>query len=95
MATAGVKKITVSLPPEVVSDLDFIALRMRISRSALLGGVLSECIPGLLAVARCVPASGEVGAEDVRRARGASAEIIGEQIKVLLAGGGDDLFSGQ
>lgn len=93
MATDGVRKVTVSLPPSVVDDLDFIASRMRISRSALLSGVLGECVPGLLAVAKCVPAEGDVGEDDVRRARGASAEIIGEKIKLLLAGGEDDLFT--
>lgn len=94
MATDGVRKVSVSLAPSVVEDLDFIATQMRMSRSALLSGVLEEALPGLLAVAKCVPADGDMSVQDVRRARGASAEVIGEKIRLLLAGGEDDLFSG-
>lgn len=95
---AGVRKITVSLPPNVVDQLDFVSSRLRCSRSALLSEVLGHSMPSLVQIASCIPEVGQDVTEvDARRLRGVSAEVIGEQVRKLLAMsegvGQDDLFS--
>lgn len=94
----GFRKITVSLPPEVVDQLDFVASRLRCSRSALLSEVLGFSIPSLVPIASCIPEAGQdVTESDARRLRGVSAQVIGDQVRKLLELGQgvdqDDLFA--
>lgn len=95
---AGVRKVTVSLPPDVVDQLDFVSSRLRCSRSALLSEVLGHSMPALVQLASCIPEVGQDVTEvDARRLRGVSAAVIGEQVRKLLemseGVGQDDLFS--
>lgn len=94
MSSSSVKRITVSLSPEVVGRLDYVSHKMRCSRSAFLSQLLSSSLPGLVELADCLPSPGsEVTGSDARRLRGISAKIIGNEVARLLSGGQDDLFT--
>lgn len=69
------KSVTVTLPLTVLADLDRVARRMKVTRSALLSEMLG---PSVAAMAEVVDALPEVGATstDVRRARGKSVALI-------------------
>jgi hypothetical protein len=93
MSSPKVRKITVSLPEEVVSNLDHISKKMRISRSALLSSLLASGLPGLVEVVDCMPDAGvEFTGSDARRLRGVSGKVIGAEISRLISGGQDDMF---
>lgn len=87
-------RVTVSLPDDIVSDLDFIADRFGVSRSGVLAGFLREIVPPAREVAGLLPPAGSAVTEaDVMRFRGASADVISKQIAKLLVGEvQDDLF---
>lgn len=94
MASPKVRKITLSLPPDTVEQLDFVAARLRCSRSALVSELLKHSIGSLVQIASCLPEDlDSVTEADARRLRGESARVIGEQVGKLLAGAQDDLFS--
>lgn len=88
-------RITVSLPDDLVADLDFIASRFGASRSGVLSGFLREMVPAAREVAELMPPPGTEATEaDVKRFRGASARVISDQITKLLIGEvQDDLFT--
>lgn len=88
-------RITASLPPEVIDQLDFCSKRMRCSRSALLAYLLPEMLGPLSRILVNIPETGEITASDARRARGESGRILGDEIGKLLSGAQDDLFSGR
>lgn len=70
-----------SLPPGVVRDLDFVARRLRFTRSGLLSAVLAEAIGPLVTIANSLPPAGDdVTSDDVRRFRGVSAQVISETV---------------
>lgn len=87
-------RVTVSLPDDLVSDLDFIADRFGVSRSGVLAGFLSQIVPPAREIAGLMPPDGSALTEsDVKRFRGASADVISKQIAKLLIGEvQDDLF---
>tara|TARA_R100001126_G_scaffold9124_1_gene4669 strand:+ start:248 stop:517 length:270 start_codon:yes stop_codon:yes gene_type:complete len=87
-------RVTVSLPDELVSDIDFVAHRFEVSRSGLLAALLSHTMPTIMEIVTLMPdPSGEVTEADVKRFRGASADVISKQIAALLMGGQNDLFT--
>ena len=87
------RKISVSLPVDIVHKLDFISMKLRCSRSGLLSQILLQSVDPLVAIAQCLPDPGvELTEVDARRLRGSSARIIGEQVATLLSGAQDDLF---
>ena len=93
MSNSKVRKITVSLPGDVVSSLDHISGKMRVSRSAFLSSLLASSLPPLVELVDCMPEPDEaLTGSDVRRLRGISGEIIGDEIARLISGGQDDLF---
>jgi len=93
MASSKVRKVTVSLPVDVVSNLDHISKKMRVSRSALLSSLLASSLPSLVTVVDCLPDPGvELTGSDARRLRGVSGQVIGDEIARLISGGQDDLF---
>ena len=87
-------RITISLPDQLLADLDFIASRFGVSRSGVVAGLLQEVVPPTREIASLMPPSGHSVTEgDVRRFRGASAEIISKQLARALLGDQHDLFS--
>lgn len=92
--SSKISRITVSIPSDSISQLDYVARKLRCSRSALLGQILAESMPALQQIASCLPDPGkDVGPGDARRFRGESARVIGEQVAKLIEGAQDDFFS--
>lgn len=88
-------RVTVSMPDDLLSDLDYVAGRFGISRSGVVTGLLGQVLPSVREIAALLPPEvSEATEADVKRFRGASAEIISRQIAKLLAGEVQhDLFS--
>lgn len=83
-----------SLPTSVVSNLDFLAGTMGVSRSALVSALMSDVLPPLIPLAK-VAAQG-VTEGDSRRYRGEFASELNAMLERLndgLEGVQDDLFS--
>lgn len=90
-----VKRVTVSLPPDVLSMLDEVAKLLLLSRSAFLSGFLRESLPMALTMAKAAHESVD-GDPAVRRYRDSSKADIDDLIKRLTTlGGQDDLFGGK
>ncbi|KTT15715.1 hypothetical protein [Pseudomonas parafulva] len=85
-------KISITISPEVLDDLDFVAGRLSISRSALIGSMLPEGLHALRELAELLPLNPTP--EDVVRLRGESELVVRSRIE-SLKGMADDLFSGQ
>jgi len=77
------KVVSLSLPPEVVSDLNYIHRRMGISKSALVTSLLQGGLPSLRQLLESLPP--EPDDKDMKRFRGASAELILSEINRLQA----------
>lgn len=75
------KRITLSLSPDVATQLDTVSAQMGISRSALASELLSETLPALSAFVR--NAQGSTSSDTVLRLRGASATAIRAQLDGL------------
>lgn len=78
MAKKGMRRVNVSLPDRLADDLDYMAVRMGITRSALVGELLQE-VSRLAEIMRDVPEDG-VTPGDVLRARGRSLALIQERV---------------
>lgn len=99
----GSKKITVSLPPAVVDDLDFIASTIGLSRSALLSSILAQSLPAVKAtVVTLIGAANDAIAESDGDAEAASKRYnahskaaIDDFMERVISGGQDDLFNGK
>ena len=74
------KSVTFTLPMTLVADLDRIAGRMKVTRSALLGELLRVPVAAMAEVMAAIPESGATSA-DVRRARGKSAALVSAAVK--------------
>ena len=74
------KSVTFTLPMTLVADLDVIAKRMKVTRSALLGELLRVPVAAMAEVVGCIPETGATSA-DVRRARGKSAVLMATAVK--------------
>lgn len=98
MSGRSVKRVTLSLPPKVVSDLDFVSSRMGISRSALVSSLLSGSLPSIIPLVTVVTAAkdGNGGEAEAKRYMGDFAASLDEQMKRLnsgIEGLEDDLFA--
>lgn len=95
MSGPSVKRITVSLPPEVLEQLDLVAKAMGLSRSAFLSGLLGQTLPPICSLASVTPPDGSEGSS--RRYRGElvshiNSMISGLQDELRDLEGQDDLF---
>lgn len=88
------KKISVSLPSGLVDQLDLIADRLGVSRSAFLTAYLNEGLPALVSLVEGLPTGGDALTEaDAQRFRGKSAQLIRDMVaKLIVEGGQNDLF---
>lgn len=87
---AKTSKISVSLPAELVEDLDYLSARMGVSRSAIIAEMLSEAAAEARRLIALVPPNPTPA--DVLRMRGQSEEAIRTRLE-SLKGMTDDLFS--
>lgn len=73
MARSNVRKVSLSLPSDLVRDIDFVAAALGLSRSAFISAYLRDAITPLVPLAHVVSTS---GSSDAKRYRGESMEAI-------------------
>lgn len=83
-------KISVSLPSEIVDDLDYLSSRIGVSRSALIGQLMSESVPEVRRLLELVPPNPTPA--ELLRMRGQSEDAIRQRLQ-SLKGMTDDLFT--
>lgn len=86
----AMSKISVSLPAQLVEDLDYLASRTGVSRSALIGELLSEAAGEVRKILELVPPNPSPA--EMLRMRGQSEEAIRSRLE-SIKGMTDDLFS--
>ena len=91
---SGFTRCSISLPADVVFQLDYCAGKLQLSRSAFLSGLLSESLPHLVGILGTLPSDPTLASSsDSRRFRGAAADAISDQIgKIIRSGGQGDIF---
>jgi len=86
----AMSKISVSLPSEIVDDLDYLSSRIGVSRSALIGQLMSESVPEVRRLLELVPPNPTPA--ELLRMRGQSEDAIRQRLQ-SLKGMTDDLFA--
>lgn len=84
------QKISITVSPELVDDLDYLSARTGVSRSALISELLAPAAADLRRLVEQIPP--DPSPTDARRFRGESAELIRSKID-RLQDMADDLFS--
>lgn len=79
----NIKRISLSVPPEVANDLNFVHRRLNISKSALVTTLLQDGLREFRMLLESLPP--EPTTEDMIRFRGASANVINERMDSLRA----------
>lgn len=87
---ANMRKVSLALSPEHVDDVDYVAGRLGVSRSALVNFLLGEAMPDMRKLFEQVPLAPTPN--DMLRFRGESAKLVEERIG-QLQGIADDLLS--
>lgn len=87
---AKMRKVSLALSPEHVDDVDYVAGRLGVSRSALVNALLGEALPDMRKLFEQVPIP--LTPTDLVRFRGESAKLVEERIG-QLQGIANDLFS--
>lgn len=95
----GVRKVSLSLPPSVVDDMDYISSLMGLSRSAFASALLSDSLPALRVtldnvVALKSEAETDGSAESLQRYNSDSKDAIDAYLRGIIGGVQDDLFKG-
>lgn len=85
----NLSKISITIPPELLADLDYVSGRLGVSRSALIAEVLPEALGFMRGMLEQVPLNPTP--DDVLRFRGESAELVRQKIDSIREMG-DDLF---
>lgn len=88
---SGIKRCTLSLPAELVAQLDRLSVLAGVSRSALVAELLAEpvsLIDGLLTV------SARDSSDGLKRLRGGSAAYVQDKVSELMSLLDDDIFKG-
>ena len=80
MSVEGVKKVTMSVPTDLVAELDFVCERLGLSRSALVSALLTPIVPSYVEVCGRRSIYGDVA----RRFRSGSRTSIIEALHELL-----------
>lgn len=86
----NLSKISITIPPELLTDLDYVAGRLGVSRSALIAEVLPEALGFMRGMLEQVPLNPTP--DDVLRFRGESADLVRQKIDSIREMS-DDLFS--
>lgn len=89
----NLSKISITVPPGLVTDLAYVCSRTGVSRSALIAYLLSEGVPAMRKLLEQVPLDPtSLTGPEILRMRGESEQIVRERISEL-EGMADDLFS--
>lgn len=86
----NLKKISITVNPSLLDDIDYVVGRLGVSRSAFISEMLSEAVTPVRRLLEQVPINPE--ASDVLRFRGESVELVRSRIE-SVKGAEDDLFS--
>lgn len=89
---AHMRKITISVPPDLVADLDYLSGRMGVSRSAIITELMGGAISDMRALIALIPENPTPA--DALRYRGESAELIRQRL-ASLQGIAHDLLADQ
>lgn len=77
----GTRRVSVSLPSQLALDLAAVAKRLNITQSALVAQLLTEPMADLRHLIELVPEGAtSLTAEQTRRLRGASADLIAKRV---------------
>jgi len=97
----GVRKISLSLPPDVVANLDTLSSSMGLSRSAFLSALLTESLPPMITTLSSISdLIDEIEGSDVspavaqQRYNAGSKDAINAFLRSVVGGVQDDLFKG-
>jgi hypothetical protein len=90
MAKPQFRKFSVSLPPQLVEDLDYLSSRMGVTRSALIASLMAEPTHDLREMVEMIPENPTPA--DVLRLRGRSESIVNQRVESLRRLS-NDLFS--
>lgn len=77
----NLRKISITLDPSLVDDLDYLSKRLGVSRSAMISEILGEAIPPARKLLEQVPLNPTPN--DVVRFRGESAEVVRARIESI------------
>ena len=89
------RRISLSLPDDLIGQLDFVSDRMGLSRSALVSALLSQGLPTMVDMLKAVPANpDDATPSERRRFRGIAAKSIANEIEDLLTGESQNDFFG-
>lgn len=80
-------KISVSLPADVVADLDYMSHRLGVSRSAIIAEMLGESLADAVRLVKLIPPNPTPA--DVLRMRGDSEELVRQRLASITALDGD------
>lgn len=86
------KKLSMTIPSDVVDDLDHVSSRLSISRSALVSQLLAAALPDMRRLLDLVPPAPT--AADLVRFRGESEDVVRARVDSVRRSA-DDLFSGE
>lgn len=81
MTAHNTKRLSLSVPPEVASDLNFVHRRLNISKSALVTTLLQDGLRDFRMLLESLPP--EPDDQDMIRFRGASANVISSRIAAI------------
>lgn len=90
-----VRRVTISLPPQTLEQLDFISLQLGVSRSSFISALLGDVLPPLVPLAHLVKSSNESPEAEAKRYRGEFAAELDEMVRKLNSGYGElqaDMF---
>lgn len=87
----SMKRVSMSLPPDLVADLTYVSHRLGVSRSALVSGILREATDSIVPLLRTLPE--EPTEADALRFRGESQRVVNDRVDGVLRLR-EDLFAG-
>lgn len=82
-------RMTFTLPPQLREDISYLAGRLGVTRSALVGQLMGESMADLRRLVEQIPDN--PSDVDIRRFRGSSEELVSQRVGSLRRMG-DDLF---
>lgn len=83
------RKITFSIPDDFVTDLDYLARRLKVTRSAMLTEIAADAVHDLRTMVETVPEN--PNSSDLLHAKGRSKALIEDRIEQARRVG-NDLF---
>lgn len=92
----GVSRVTISLPPSTLEQLDFVSRQLGVSRSAFVSSLLGEVLPPLVPMAQLVSSASEGSEAEFKRYRGDFASELDSMVRKLNSGYEelqDDMFN--